>query len=672
MTMAFRLRAVPRRRHTAALLAILLTLAGLAFFAPAGGASTPAKKLHVATWGKDSWNGTADRPFATLQRAQESVRSRTPGMRSDIVVNIHPGTYALSAPLQLRGSAGDSGRNGHSVIWQADGYGSHKQWPVILSGGRRVVGWQLDDAVKNIWRAQVGSLDTRQLYVNGVRATRARNAAGAAVGLPGTLTLTDAGYVTTSIEPQSWSNPGDIELVLAGNGFSDPRCGVAAISGNATSTTITMEQPCHRWYVRNHAGVWGNEEDGRGTGEDAVYKPKPPTHAENSKSFLTEPGTFYLDRSNPGKHTLFYIPRAGENLKSSEVIAPVLETLVEGVGTPGDRLHDVTFRGLTFTYATWMGPSRSTGFVQSYGSMYEGGDAGEDPEDPWDVSDEALQVPGAVRFLTARRIVLENNRFQRLGGEAIELAAGTAESVVRGNRVEDISGGGIQIATRRPGPDLALIQSNPDNVVENNLVRQVGLEYTGSIGIYAELIQRARIAHNQLDDLPYTGISFGEYWTHHPVGETVAFGNRILGNHVFDYMKVARDGAGIFTSAHQGTSYANGTLVRGNLIHDLTNHGVAFYLDDDANFNVWQGNAVYRMGDRGAVSGCPLNNVVTQNYLDFVEPTFWCERGGVHVVYEGNTELTGDGEQACAAIAGCAAVQRRAGLEPRWQHLLSD
>jgi hypothetical protein len=47
-----------------------------------------------------------------------------------------------------------------------------------------------------VWLAEVDDLNTRQLYVNGLRAERA-----GIDGLPGRVTVTETGYVIDSTEP---------------------------------------------------------------------------------------------------------------------------------------------------------------------------------------------------------------------------------------------------------------------------------------------------------------------------------------------------------------------------------------------------------------------------------------------------------------------------------------
>ncbi len=629
------------------------------------------QQIHVSPDGADRGPGTLEQPFSTLRRAREAVRSLTGEVQEGVVVNLHTGIHILDAPLQLSNDAGDSGTADRPVVWQAVG-----EEPVVVSGGRRIGSWELDDPDTNVWRADVGGLDTRQLYVAGRRAMRARFEAGGAVGLPGEVTLTDEGYVTTSTAPQCWENPADLEFVYRGHGgFAEPRCGVAAIEAAGEATSIAMDQPGFRWFTQNHSGRWG--EGPRGFGEEIVFKPPLPLWIENSRSFLTEPGTFYLDRSEPGRHVLFYLPRPDEQLDSAPVIAPVLEHLLDGHG-----VHDVVFRGLTFAYATWLGPSQPTGFSQVFGPIYEGGDT-PDFEDPWDSSESARSIPGNVRFRGCERIAIERCRFVKLGADALEFSLGSSRCAVRGSVFSDVSGGGIQLGSRQPDTDADRI--NEQIVVENNHVDHVGVEYKGSIGIYAEKTQQAEIVHNQVNDVPYTGISFGEYWTHYATaGETTAYGNRILDNCILRTMQSLTDGGGIFTASHQGTSYEDGSVVSGNLIHHVESHAdpnvgesgglqpqdigedtaIALYADDDSNYVTWERNVVYAV-EGTAISGCPLHNRFVDNFLeDTVEPGFWCVRGGPHVEFERNICLDSknDPGRQVSEIPAAKEIAANAGL----------
>lgn len=640
------------RKNAVALTAAALAMTALPITASAE-QPPAAPQLYVAPWGRDSWPGTLDRPFATPARAQKAARARAPERTSALVVNLRGGTYTLKEPLRLSEAAGDSG-----VIYQAYGYGTPRQERVTLSGGREVSGWRPDPRLRGFWRADVGGLETRQLYVDGRRAARL---AQEGKGLDGTLRVTRTGYVTTSAVPRSWKNPADIEFVYRG-GYVEGRCGVAGVSG----TVITMDQPC--WDLAQ-----------------ALYEGPElltsPTVVENSPDFEAEPGSWYLDRSRPGHHELLYFPRPGQDMRHAEVVAPVLESLVTGTGRPGRPLHDVGFRGLTFAYATWLAPSEPAGFPSAW-SMYLRPGKGDDAR--------LLTVPGTVAFRTAERITLEGNRFTHLGAQAVELSGSSSYNVVDGNVISDVSDGGILMGVVPPDQK----GTNRGNRITNNWIHHIGAEYHAASGIWDTATQDTTLAHNQVDHVPYTGILSG------PADDLrgIMHGNRILDNRVFATNRLLADGGGIYLRGEQGTSFADGAVISGNAVTS-SKYGewnVGIYTDDSTNWTTVEGNAVYDYV--AAIGGCseewgdrPVRNVRYRgNFWDDAVPS-WLERrdfpgawppadeehpdegcGDPHdLEFTGNTLLPPrDPGQACAADAGCAAVLANAGPLPRYRERL--
>ncbi|MEO3750709.1 right-handed parallel beta-helix repeat-containing protein [Streptomyces sp. B6B3] len=577
------------------------------------------EQLYVAPWGDDSWPGTADRPFATPEAAQRAVRERTADMDADVVVNLRGGTYSLTEPLDFSAAAGDGGTGGHDVVYQAYGYGTPQQESVTLSGGREVTGWQPATEVAGAWRADVGDLETRQLFVDGRRAPR--TALGG--GLPGEAIRMPEGYAVQNTAPQSWERPEDMELVFNGAAeglpYSEARCGVAGIAGDAEWTLITVDEPC----FGDLKEAYDNDVPG------AV--PGAPTDVENSLSLLTEPGTWYLDRSEPGQHVLYYLPRRGEDPRRVPVVAPVLETLLTGAGTADEPLGGLAFRGLTFAHATWLAPDEPTGFPQIIGSWY------------W--TEGALaRMPGHVAFRAAEGITLEGNRFTALGGQALTLSEVGAGNTVRGNVFDDLSGGGVEL--HGPGGG---------NRVTDNRVTDVGVDYRSSIGIVLEGAPDSTIAHNQVNDVPYSGI-----WGEAPTGL------RVENNLVYDATREVPDGGGIYLPFAQGTSFADGAVVRGNVVHDAG--GVGLYPDVGADWVTLEGNVLY--GSEYAVSGVePARIRIADNYWDNDVPYWWPEDTPTDgVTLSGNTLLPPeDPAAACRADAGCADVLTNAGPRPgRW------
>lgn len=88
-------------------------------------------------------------------------------MTGDIVVYLRGGTYTVDSTISIGASC--SGTNGFAVKFM-----NYAGETPVISGGQAITGWTLFDAVKNIYQATGVSFNFRQLYVNGVKAVRAR------------------------------------------------------------------------------------------------------------------------------------------------------------------------------------------------------------------------------------------------------------------------------------------------------------------------------------------------------------------------------------------------------------------------------------------------------------------------------------------------------------------
>jgi len=98
----------------------------------------PGLVLHVSTNGSDEGSGTADQPFASLQRAGDEIRRikrRGPLPARGVAVEIAPGRYPVRETLVL--SEEDSGTEGAPIVYRAAG----AERPVF-SGGIRLRGFK--------------------------------------------------------------------------------------------------------------------------------------------------------------------------------------------------------------------------------------------------------------------------------------------------------------------------------------------------------------------------------------------------------------------------------------------------------------------------------------------------------------------------------------------------
>lgn len=474
------------------------------------------------------------RPGDSLERARDAAR-RTPG--ADTVV-LRGGTYLLAHTLEL------DARDSH-VVWRA----AAGETPV-LSGGVPIGRWRV--APDGAWTADVGRLATRQLWVGGARATRAR-------GTPPPLVRTPTGYATVDGSPLRLSNPRDVELVFD-SVWRQYRGPVASVRGAA----LTMAQP---FFANAQLDQWATI---------AL-----PTWIENAPELLDRPGEWYLDRPS---HVLTYLPRRGETPAHADAVASRLETLVRARGTLARPIHDLGFEGITFSHAGWLGASTGDGFAAVQANMRFVG-----RQQVYDVPGEYLRkMPAAVELRAAHRVTFVRDRFVHLGGAGVDIAYGSRDDALRGCELTDVSGNAIQLGdvsdhhprdTREPTRRIAIV---------DDYIHDVAVEYQGGVGIWGGYVSDVVVAHDEISDLPYTGVSLGWGWGERDDPPTPAGRNRVEANYVHDVLRVLGDGGAIYLLGAQP-----GSVVRGNLVLHVGGFGGALYLDDGSRDTLVEGNAVW-------------------------------------------------------------------------------
>ncbi|XVV00599.1 right-handed parallel beta-helix repeat-containing protein [Actinosynnema sp. CA-248983] len=548
-------------------------------------------EVYVAPSGDDAAAGTVEHPFATVGRAQRAARETA----GEVIVHLRAGVY----PGPWVFTEADA-----RVTYQAYGYGTAESEDVVVGGGREITGWRLRD--DGVWVAEVGALDTRHLTVDGRRVERA-----GIDSIPGNVSENSAGYVTDAV--LEWR--AGVEFVYRGvYPWTEARCAVEAVDGG----TITMKQPAFAWAHDLYNSSW----DGRTSSGPGL-----PTRVENDPSFLREPGTFALDRSRPGHHVLHYLPRPGEDPATTRVVAPELETLLSVTGSSG-----ISFLGLTFADTTWLRPAGDRGFLHYHGSGYHDGGRIDtvvvvEGQSWLTVTGEPETVPACATLVDTTAVRFEGCRFTRLGATALGVTGG-ADVVVRKCDFDTLAAGALTLT----GTHRAL--------VEDNTVRRVGLDHSGSPGISVLGTVECTLAHNLVEDVPHCGIVAGP-----------ASGTRILRNHVTGSMGVLADGGGIYLSGPQGASPDDGAHVHGNVITDTrTPYNFALYTDYGAAWVTVTDNVV-RRADNTAVLHVnpPLDNVVYRGNVWDADPV-GSDAVPDAVTYEDNTTLTDAAELDAAEV----------------------
>jgi Right handed beta helix region len=612
---------------------LLAAWAIMTISAAASAYEPPLADLHVALDGNDSNPGTAKAPLATIARARDLLRPRiAAGLDADVLVLIRGGTYRLEQPLVF--GPDDSGTDRHTITYAA--------WPgekVMLSGGRKISGWRHGQG--QIWTVELPAVKAgqwffRQLFVGGRRAVRARTPNGPEWWKLRPQKNSDANDATVTLgvdHPiQAWKNVSDVELIwINNNDGTRKRLGHV----NEADSTCTLPPP-HMW----PHGMPGEYNISFPSGAFSCY-------FENAVEMLDRPGEWYLDRSTG---TLSYWPREGEDLTRAEVVAPVVQkSLLCVAGTPMRPVRNLRLKGIHVAHVDR--PLPPYGFAAQFGCLEYLEQPAPEP------SKKYRWIDAAVSFQHARGCEFRDGGIAHVGGIGLSLLNGCAGDVIEGNEISDLGGGGITAGAIRnrdtwKWADALAPDDHKGYRIANNHIHDCGLDYFGAIGIFMGLTQEAVVAHNLIHDVAYSGIVLSG---NEAPGPPFAKNNTVEYNHIYDVMKVAVDGAGIYVSFPQAD---RGAAIRGNWIHDLRRNPA-----NPRDAGPWSAAGIYLDGVRPEL-GCRGYRFEKNVVYRTENPLFFCQCSA-----NGNTWQDNVFEKDTPPKQRLEAIASEAGLEPayRWK-----
>lgn len=544
--------------------------------------------IWVAPGGSDTSPGSSNAPLATPTAALNRLTALAPSQSSlpgkELRIVLRNGVYPLSNSLYLH-PAGQNAASAWISIEAAPG-----ERP-ILSGGIPIENWKkvtgyptgISSAARgHLWVADLPLSNRtfpefRQIWINDRKAIRARepNAENLARLLAWNPTNETATIPAALLHGAA--NPGGLEMVVD-QVWEIAMLRVASIGIDGTNAQITFKQPesalefHHPW-----PPVIVN----------AKYKA--PFYLVNRLEFLDEPGEWFEDLSS-GK--LYYWPRPDEDLEHASVYAPTLETLVRIEGSSGQPMSHIQFKGITFAHTGWLRPSRQ-GHVPLQEGMYllqarKLSPKGMPYHPKLDNVDWVGRPPAAVTVKNANRIEFLDCQFEHLGSAGLDWEGGTHDDLVQGCVFRDIAGNGIQLgkfSDTNVETHLPFNSSDPRDLcahekISNNVFTDCANEDWGCVGIGAGYAQDVVIEHNDVSQLPYTGISVGWGWTKMT---NAARNNLVFANYVHHVGQRLGDLGGIYLLSAQP-----GTVVAENAIDHLTSspyvpdpdHWFYLYLDE--------------------------------------------------------------------------------------------
>jgi hypothetical protein len=452
--------------------------------------------FYVAVNGDNANPGTKEKPFATLAQARNAARQLH--KETPITVLVRGGTCYLDEPLEF--GPQDSGT--------AQGPITYAAFPgelVTISGGRRLeCNWRpYRDKIMMCHLAPVesGKLCFDQLFVNGKRQIRARYP-----NYDPSDPKNYSGYTLAAGPlPDDLSDPKPDPYQDMTFSSGAPR---GVLFDPDTFSQKRWEKPKEAIIHIYQAMYWGNLQwqikdidwdqniiwFGNGGQQMGAKWHEDPCRVDQGSFFFIEnvfeeldaPGEWYLDKESS---TLYYLPPDDVDLDTAVVQAPVLQRLVEFVGTQDHPTQHITLRGFRFAHT-------SSTFLQAY----------EVPS----LSDWAIHRGGAITLQGAHHCTIQDCFFDAVGGNAVFMNEHNRNNLVSGCKITESGDSAVcfvgslerTVGTRRNFPyECSAV---------NNLIHDCGVFGKQIAGVYISRAKRIRVAHNEIYNMPRAGICIGD------------------------------------------------------------------------------------------------------------------------------------------------------------------
>ena len=511
-------------------------------------------------------------PDSSLTDAVRKAREmRRLGKAAEVTIHLAAGTYYLYEPLRLRPE--DSGLT-------IEGHGA------VISGGIPLGGWKSQHKlmVAEVPDFNGRPFDFRQMWVNGRKAVRARDV-NDFEQMARIMTYDKRNqilWIPRKAAEKILKAP-YAEMVLHEMWCtSNLRIKSATVAGD--SVAIRFHQPEAKLQFEH---PWPSPMT-PDTGHPS------PFYLTNARELLDEPGEWYHDIR---EHKVYYMPQGNEELRvkreGTGAIVPVLETLVEVIGTSERPVRHITFKGVTFSHTTWMRPSEK-GHVPLQAGMYltEAYKLRPQIDRPnnhkLDNQGWLGRADAAVELRWAEGCNFEQCRFEHLGGSGLDYMEGCRGGKTTRCTFTDIAMNGYVCGSFSPeGLETHLPYQPTDfrmvctgQEITDCEFYNVTNEDWGCVAIAAGYVSGINIEHNTIHDVSYTGISLGWGWNRDLV---CMKDNKVHANLIYDYARHMYDCAGIYTLGNQP-----GTQIWENVVYDIAkpsyvhdpNHWFYLYTDE--------------------------------------------------------------------------------------------
>lgn len=612
-------------------------------------AAAARNDYYLSPTGSDLNPGTPDAPFRTLPYVLDVLRLLKNEVEGDITIHLDGGYYRLTKPLNITPSHTNKADGGKVTFRAMEG-----QTPIV-SGGVQVDGWEKTtvNGIDGVYVAQVSGVKrVLQLYAGNKPQPRAAHSQPLrwAWAENRSGVLLEAIDLSTIVKPECmdilWPIEWKVFIMLC-----------ESVSGRK----LTFAEP----YWTDFMDLIDTMVE---SGQSPAFYPNMnfPIHLRGDISFLDTPGEWYFDEDT---RLLYYYPAEGVDIAGTPIFIPAIESMVQIAGDRDRKVEGLSFEGITFCHGAWNEPAyqgliinqaqNKTVYTRAHstGAMQTG----------------YVQLPANMTAEHANGLRFVGCVFENMGTTALSLKTGITNSLVEGCIFRDTAEGGIVLGSF-DGHNATDAYICRDNTIANNVFRNTGADYWSAPAITVYYADGASILHNDIYDVPYSGISlgWGWYWTW---DSTVSRNNTVAYNRIGKFMQRCRDGGGIYTLGQQPGSTVHDNYIFdqggafGGLYHDegsayftTTRNVVDNILETDSHVN-W----IHVNGGPGGPNGGKTTYEldIFGNYHSNPNTSLWGEPTTCRVT--GNV-LVENGEWPERAVE----IMQYSGLEEAYLHLLEE
>ena len=573
-------------RHSPAVV-IALAIAAAPAWAWAG-------DIFVAPDGDDTAAGSIDAPLASLERARD--RARQAGEES--LIWLRGGSYRLAETL---------------VLDRRDGGVKIAAWEnerVVISGAAPLPGdWTRLEGRESVWKIAVPAEfgEVRTLFRDGVMLPRAST----------------RGFRQLARPPASV--PYRQRRAIDGQHLYLPDDALRAVDDFRGAEMRVV--PRFPWLMAMLPMSNVDRETGLVRSEvPGIYPltvpafgrfPEGTLWIENVMSALDEEGEWVFDAD---ARILYMLSEARPEKVEAARLTELLR--IEGEVDPWDYVDrpvvDVQLRGITFAHGKrYAWPAGKTG----WGLQHD-----------WEMYDQPTAL---VRLRATEEVEFVDCQFVDSGAAGLRMDLHAQRNSVRHCEFARLGGVGVLLA----GYGMGWKDVSRDNIVADCRFHDLGREWWASPAVFVWQSGGNRILHNEIFNLPYSGIvvsgrtqlnvsglkessrtaRWDEVMNHLEKGDRSWQGreplmhgrnNEVGWNDISDVMKILSDGNAIYVSGTGG-----GNRVHHNFVHDIdsANMNASLRIDDDQNDVVIEDNVVARCTGEGIV--LKGRNVIRHNLV---------------------------------------------------------